>query len=580
MQEITELIELLAEKRKSLIQSKNWEEYRNILDFMENPKYSGDIQNDGLFKMLFDFYNNFRSDYKVNILEGQCEIWNTFINTYSVLEKISDKIDRSNITYYDNDYRNSSKEVISLLDYLAEVYKEIYIFEETMGIDRFLSVINTFEIDILNKKVIEIRVKLNKILIDYKYLFVEKYGNFNVPKVILNSFGIDGNMTNISRNFSQSNNKALLILIDGMGFSQYLWNQKLSKSKNRVTYSENILSWLKNNELINENFILGSSYVSDTGAGLSQIFSGELPNNTNVISSKFSDGNYLIDIKRTEKEYYLEKIISNYKYRSFLGEAKKNNIMTKVYYGSQYSENPFAKYCFGETEVVEVANSERIFSLIFDDWNSKSSTEKEFDVIYYSNIDNKGHTTGAFTSFEYHEYQKFNLLFTNFIIQLAISSQELFNGQTSIYITADHGMAESSKKNIDRVKLTELLKQDNPQIRVIENNRAVLVYGINDIDKCVVTIEKFMDENKCNCIIKTKNDDLINRIYGKSKYVPDIIVSLEDEGLFLGKSVNQFLYHFAGHGGLGIEEVFVPMIEIKLTEKMLEMIKQRYLKMS
>ena len=87
-------------------------------------------------------------------------------------------------------------------------------------------------------------------------------------------------------------------MLDGFGYTQYLWFLNGLKERKSLTFSINLLEWLQNFDEYSDKLILGSNLVTDTGSALTTIFSGELPSKTGVLSSKLNNGRKPVDIKR------------------------------------------------------------------------------------------------------------------------------------------------------------------------------------------------------------------------------------------------------------------------------------------
>ncbi len=333
-------------------------------------------------------------------------------------------------------------------------------------------------------------------------------------------------------------------------------------------------------------YILGSAYISDTSAGLAQIFLGQNEKETGIISSKLQ--------RSGETHFFETKKISNNEFlRTF--DTTQNSITdiiaslgmrSKVFYCSRYStpELGFSKSIFQGAEVDSITPSERAFSVIKDYLNEETSNG--LAIIYLTNMDNSGHTMGAYSRFEKYEHEKLNSLFKNFMIELATTTPDMFNGETSIMFVADHGMVESAKKMVSRFDIINLLYQHlNVRVKAVENNRAMLLYGISldKLDASKVALINYFGSINISVDITCKLDEEYDAFFCNEENTPiynvspDIIIRLVGSGLFYSnQSINPHLMHYGGHGGASFGESFVPLLDIILNKKTLDAINNRF----
>lgn len=577
------ILDSLKKLRIKLLDKDDYISYQKIKSFLKNPldnEYDIKIKKKykDLLEKLRGLYNEDYQQYKTNILEGQLEIWDITGKTYDNLNDVEKEIKQINLIENDKNFSKGVKESKKILNNLSKAYAIFTKFENALGIDQYLSDINKEDINLLNSKISNIRRIANNKLKNYKDIFQEKW-NITVIYRLINHFyseDDDNEECYVCRNLPSNQDKVIFFLTDGLGYTQYKWNQKYDNiSLKKYSYNQNILYWLRNDEDFYE-YILGSSLISDTAAGLSQIFTGKLPKETGVISSKI----YNNDIK---KNFY------NIKYGDGKYIKKHNNfyhsidhIKRKFYTNSNLQKNYFYKYCFGNNSVKKVTPAERIFPYIYK--NIQQGFDKELYTIYYTKFDRSGHPTGGFSKHELYEHKKFNSLLTNFIIQLARKKPSLFNGSTSIIFTSDHGMAMTSEKMISRHEFRDL-KIFNKDVKIIENNRALLFYNIYDdnIEKSKKYIKEIFKKNNIKAELLSKKDNIVkNLIYESSsnKYqnCPDIVALLNEDGLIYSQDIDKSLYHYGGHGGRSNEEIFVPLILINLTNNLRKKIKKRYVK--
>lgn len=550
---------------------------------------------------IYKLYLNQSEDYYNFIINGQCDIWDQVGKTYVKLKEIEKELIQLQVDYIENNYVYACKEVQRVIDLFSNSLSEVTKFERAMGLDRYLSYININDLDMLNMQVQEIKYIANKKLDKYKDLFQLKWNLTSISEVIIHMMLKENTNNPVTRNVWKNQNKVILVLIDGFGYSQYLWNKRYLSLNKSYTFNENILGWLDGDKNFKNHLMLGSSLVSDTGAGLSQIFAGKLPRETGVMSSKIYRDDYdqfyyynsrhkspIIDIKNTH--FNFTEMINLSGTESFLQTLNNYGVCTNVFFCAKYRGNKYSKYCFGDSQVYEIIPPERVFSILLEKLDSfrNNSDNKECYIIYYTAIDSTGHPIGAFTSFELYEHQKINMLLTNFLIHLVIYNPEIFDGRTTIVITADHGMAETSKKVISQEAFSSLypeliLKQDS----IVENNRSMLFYNIVQ-DKLLYAADKIKDifaQNGISVQVFTKDDEIVKQLLHdsnnkfSSKNCPDILALIDGDGIVFSKNIDRNLYHFGGHGGRSLEEVFVPLLLINLSKDLKEKIEKRFLKL-
>lgn len=197
-------------------------------------------------------------------------------------------------------------------------------------------------------------------------------------------------------------------------------------------------------------------------------------------------------------------------------------------------------------------------------------------VAYFPLIDRTGHSIGAFTSFESHEYEKLNVLMVDFLLDLAYNKKEIFDGTTIVVISADHGMFETSSKyiTIDEIKRGFGVR-GIPIPFVVIDNRSLLFFNISRgfLEESKYVITELLNEKGISCKIYVKNDPLVKKILCGRKMrsfdnCPDLIVLFNGDGIGLTRNIEELLLHYGGHGGCSCEEVFVPLITIRLTPEL------------
>ena len=581
--------------RDSLLISEEMDIYNAIISFMDNPNFALSakakawlVDNDysDFESFIIHWFKTNPSDYNVKISLGQIIIWQEVMVAYKSLIKAYTLISQAQVVVYSNDYLKSVSQVYSILDIYAESKAAITTLESHLGVDRYLDNIAEKEFGVLRKKFDRIHKILDSKLAEYKKLFTKNWGNTNVCDLMIHKL-IRPNMDNQICSLVQSNKKRVwLFIIDGCGMGQYLWSKRVVPMNVNLAYSNNIFTWLAENKLVDE-YILGAPLVTDTAAGLSQLFTGKSSKTTRIFSSTVNDN--------SEKKYTSVKSLSpsafnhvaNTDNQSFTVDISSEKDAMTIYYCSKYDEknaSGFSKYIFDGAEVKQVALPERVFSFLREETDKNLSGA---NVIYITSIDHFGHTMGSFSQFERYEYEKINQLFKNFLIDTAKNHKELFDGTNSIIFTADHGMTESYKNNISKNDISRFFLQYNERPTIIDANRAEFIYGIskNKIEQCALGLRTYLSSQKINALVLTSKEELFSSFMPDNctdyhETTPDIAVLLISEGLFYNKNTSEHLVHFGGHGGHNTDEVFVPLLNIELNNSLYEKINDRYLNLN
>lgn len=521
--------------------------------------------------------------YNSNYTYGQNIIWNEVLKAYRILEQQRSIIERVTLSPDVSNYASAMSELKKILHPYSKMQIALSDLEETLGVDRFLDRVSESTFAVLTaildttKKIVEKKTE------KYKTVFQTEYNTTNVNKVIAHSLIRRNDDNQICDQFLSDNKQAILLLIDGFGFCQYLWNRGIDSNIESFTFRENLFSWLLKNKLSKEH-ILGSSFVTDTGAGLAQIYLGQKSGDTHIYASK-------IKSKGASAPYFETKRIDASQFDSLFSYTNSiTDIVSTfwdtpvVYYCSRYQDPPsgFSKCIFKSADVKQVIPSERVFSMVLEDM-LHGQTEG-LQVLYLTSIDNSGHTMGAYSSFEKQEHIRIDYLLRNFLIELAFKFPELFDGHRCIYITADHGMFESSKIMIPRQEIINYLNScGSRNVRLVENNRAMLFYneGHTDTDEICQLLKDFFRSKNLLIDVQTAKDKGFSDCLGTdttSSTLPDIIARFVGDGLFYSNlNANEHLLHFGGHGGNSVDEVFVPLLEIPLNEELLRCINNRFL---
>lgn len=585
----------MEEIRTYLLKHEMLNIYSDILMFLRNPS---SVDLDELLKGVpNEVRNNFRevlssanevfckdrAEYTQRFLLGQVVIWQEVLTAYERLIELSQRIRMSSTCPDMRHYETVEGELKKILENYAEMQSVLSLLENNLGVDRFLDRVGEQTFSVLEELLSQGKKYVEEKCYIHKKTFQEKWNTTNVCKLIGHKL-VSPNRDNQICDLSLANGKqVILFVIDGFGYCQYLWHKDIDSQHESFTFKENIFNWLADAKCSSE-YILGSSYVTDTAAGLGQIYLGQRSNETGIIASKVrkrrSGVNYLSTKTLAKPDFdslftcrnSITDIVSTYGYD------------TRLYYCSRYQTPPsgFSQHIFQSAQIDQVLPPERVFSMLLDDISGGMNSGLQ--IVYLTGIDNSGHTMGAYSAFEKFEHQKVGVLFKNFLIELAHNCPDLFDGSRSILVTADHGMYESSSKMVSRFEVLEALNESNIRnVKLVENNRAMLLYneGTSRTQDIIDTLNIFFTSKKIDVIIEGENDAAFAACIGSPSSAdtsPDAIIRIIGEGLFYSSNVqNSHLLHYGGHGGFSVDEVFVPLIEVPLNATLLSRINSRFL---
>lgn len=582
----------LRRLRETLLEQNAIKEYCDIQDFLQNP-YKGlleetrtkllSLEQENFEKEIIDWFRSDNLDYRNKIIFGQLIIWQEVNIAYTELLRVEKQLKETILVFYEENYLKSTEQISMILNLYSNAKAAITRLEINLGVDRYLDNLSTKDFELLVKKFDEIHKGVEMLLAEYKILYVKKWNTANIYNLIIHKM-IRKNLDNQVCTLIQGKKKrVLLFVVDGFGMGQYFWSKKVVPQNNNLTYSNNVFEWLSRENLIDE-LILGAPLITDTAAGISQIFIGKTAKDTRIFSSsvKKEGDNRMIPVKNLNQSDFLR--IADTGFNSFTVDVLSEKDFMRIYYCSKYDMehvSGFSKFVFDSADVKSIVPSERVFSFLKED----ICEEKEgVTVVYITNIDNSGHVMGSFSQFERYEHEKINMLFKNFLIEAAQNNPEIFNGETSILVTADHGMTESYRINISKNEILDVFKIHHEHPRIIEANRAELIYGVSHskINGCKAALKQFLEEKGVQALVLSREDDLFDSFIPRTEWAfidtsPDIIILLISEGIFYSKDVGENLMHFGGHGGHSIDEVFVPLLNIELNQNLRDKIEKRFL---
>jgi len=535
-----------------------------------------------IITVLYNYYCEDPLTYELFFTTGQYIIWQTILSCAENLVKVKDDVEKIRYSAKKGNYPNSCEVVKEYLSFLAEAYRQITLVEKKLGIDRYLATSGlTRDIKILHDLVGEIRSLCNKKLETTVMEFQVNWNVASISKAIEKMLGEEIQENSVTNSISFNQETVIFLLLDGFGYTQYLWYLRGIRERKSTTFSLNIFEYLSEFDEFNDHRILASTLISDTGSALATIFSGKQPSKTQIYASKILHGNKLINVKKVTGNRF-SSLINEYP-NTFLDRLPAVKI--SIFDGSRkkpnYNEVSFSGLIYSNNERTPIPISDRIFKKIL---TSIGSSRKQLNVAYFPLIDNTGHSIGAFTSFESYEYEKLNILFVEFLLNLAQTKKELFDGKTTIVISADHGMFETSIKKFTMNELKSHLSRENLPIPLYaNNNRAVLFYHIADVNLEIYrnVIQEFLKNKKIEAKILISTDELFSKLFtSKNPDCPSLILLIQGDGFAMDFELEEEQLHHGGHGGCSCEEVFVPLITLTLTPNLHRHLIEHFAKLS
>lgn len=362
--------------------------------------------------------------YNVAIRFGQVVIWEEVLAAFLKMTDLRNRIHQVGLIPNIQRYAEVKDDLSKILTLYASMQGTLTDLEDILGVDRFLDRVSEETFVVLNEILAESKKYIEDKCEPLKNKFIEEWNTTNVFDAITHKL-IDKKVDNqICDQLTGSCQQVILFVIDGLGYCQYLWKKSVATKFENYTFDENIFNWL-NKTNSSKELILGSSYITDTAAGLAQIFLGDFPRVTGIISSKVHDrtssANFIatksISVDDFNQMFYCNNSITDV--------VSSCGYDTKVYYCSRYQSPPsgFSNSIFKSGNVEQILPPERVFSVVLD--AVKNGMDSGLQVIYLTGIDNLGHTTGAYSAFEKYEHLKIDKLLRNFLIELAFNFPKL-----------------------------------------------------------------------------------------------------------------------------------------------------------
>ena len=588
------MLNTLRKIRNEIINKGDMGVYHDFVAFLQEPteklnqriientaEYENDIE--WTLSELFRVNMTKKTLYREKILHGQIIIWKEIFECVERITRNQKLIEKSECPDFKGNYIKTNTSIKNIISFYVDSQVSVSKLEEHLGIDRYLDRIAEVELSAINEMINQQRKLVEQKIEPVIHYFENDWSNVNIPNVVYHKLYKydEGNQLCTLTWTNQKN--VILFVVDGLGWCQYQWHKMVCKEDGNYAYKESVFDWLEQTGNSKE-MILGTPLITDTAAGLSQIYTGKKGAVTGVFASKFKAGGRIFDTKKlsvADMEKYFNTHIN-----CMTSILDTMGIKSEIMYCTKYDDrnHGFADYLYGYSEIKPVLPSERVYNVLLN--KIGKGDLKPFSSVYMTTIDNTGHTMGAFSKLEKYEHKKMDFLFKNFLLELAEKHPDTFDGGTSILFVADHGMAETSCRMIYRKEIENVLK-DYGDLWIVINNRSCFIYGLYEpeLKDAKALLQKFFEQRNIEAkVIAKKESAKMSNLPGighKSRMlVPDMIISLVDNALFYhSNKIEEELFHFAGHGGASVNEKLVPLIEINLTEKLLDDINDRFIDM-
>ena len=216
---------------------------------------------------------------------------------------------------------------------------------------------------------------------------------------------------------------------------------------------------------------------------------------------------------------------------------KESRVYASNFQPRNLINTPLSSFLYEEKSTVPYISHEDLLISLSD----SLFLENKFNFIYYPNIDVSAHVFGVNSDEWLEEVKKFEALVKKVV--------ELSNKKSYTVISADHGLTNIPKENRFHVA-----HQEN--IDVYGDQRAVYINGSEkNIMKAFSNIPgQLINQTDLNLLLPTPENDFIESLY------PDFCFLVEDKNIIYPQHLKTELTGY--HGGLSLEEIKIPIIEI------------------
>ncbi len=504
------------------------------------------------------------------------------------------------------DWAASCRAVSGRLDAIAEAYGVLAEVERALGVDRYLgSKAVVPDLQVMHSQVCAMSAHVQQALTLARELYLRRWNLSQIAPLLLGLLGISpgASTSSIGNYFPRNQTRVIFVLVDGLGYMQFRWFLRTVGRRASHVLTGNIFTWLRDHGLFNETYMLASNLVGVTGSCLPTIFTGALPRDTGIVGTHMLiEGRRLNLIHGSEEQARFplsHKAMTDICRRnvntsliSLVDAATGNGVDVQIVHGGQASFPFFTKLLYGRSagrpqHYRTVSPPDRVFSAAADalsNWEDAPGRER-LGVIYYPLIDSSGHPCGPYTQFQAVELARFSFLFAHFLIELVERCGTAFDGKTSVVLTADHGMFESSSQVMsERLIRGALGGLGLENTAIVYDNRACYIYRVpHDRLECARRVlREFFEDRGYSIDVLSRADGLVqdllcSPIEPYSANCPDLILQFCGPGVFYHKeSLAPHMFLYGAHGGCSVDETFVPLVHFVLTPELAAHLKCLY----
>ncbi len=505
-----------------------------------------------------------------------------------------------------SNWHTSCRTVSSRLASIGKAYAVLTDLEQSLGVDRYMgSNVIASDLDHVHASVKRIRDETQTDLAGASELFLRQWNLSQVAPLVLGILGIRHRVSGLSDYFPNDHQRVVFLLIDALGYAQFQWFLDAVAQRAASPLGGNILVWLRDHASFNDTYLLASNLVSVTGTCLPTIYTGALPRETGITGSRMLMEGAVLNVLHGQHDSFGRQALSpqavadiyrrntNQNVLSLVDVARQCGAKVGVFHGGQAKFSPLLTFTYGKqalntTQTRIVPQADRVFTEAVTSLATwpRSPSKQQLVLLYYPLIDSSGHPCGPYTQFQAMELSRLNFLLTHFLIDLVNQCEDYFDGRTSVVITADHGMFESSSTIVsEQLIRTAAQSTFPPDARIIFDNRACHVYGLapEQISPAKDALGSYFAANGLPIRVTCKGDLLLNELLfdPTSPYAancPDMILQFYGPGVFYrNERMAPHMFLYGAHGGRSVDEVFVPLIHFSLTPELASDLRKLYL---
>ena len=546
---------------------------------------------DAVLVALQSLYQSNADRYQAVFNRVHGPVWDTVGQGMDKLAEIEFHTPAEPISIDPTSYANSCRLVSQRLQSVAEAYAVLTELETTLGADRYLgSRALGDDLSVIHGAVRRIGQRTHQSLNVGRQLYLRQWNLTSIASIILRLLDLPGGSGPLTDYFPNNRQRVIFLLIDALGYTQFQWFLNTVSRRAAAPLASNIFAWLREQRAYDDSYLLASNLVSVTGACLPTIYTGALPRQTGIIGSRMVvEGHELNVLRGTDERHRLKdhEVADVYQRNvnrtltPFAQVAYQSGVDVSALHGGSMGFGPLADFTYGSLRqagrVRRVSPADRIFAEALPTIVAWADTpeEKHLALLYYPLIDHSGHGCGPYTQFQTAELSKLNFVLTHFLVDLVYQAGELFDNRTSVVITADHGMFESATTAVSHRMVRRALGGEAAcrGMTFVYDNRAMYIYGIEEVnlEPTRQKLAGYFSENGLPIAVVTRNDSLVADLLcdPSSPWAvncPDLILQFYGPGVFYYKDdLPSHMFFYGAHGGISVEETFVPLIHFTLS---------------